>query len=261
MTTEIYYFSGTGNSLVVARDIAERTDARLTSIPSLPADGSVETTADRVGMVFPVYYTRIPGIVARFVSRCESLEAKYVFAVATAGGISGTVLDRLSSALENRGGCLAAGFVVRMPPNYIHDGDALPLFIERRILRKWAKRADEIAAVIRNGKHHIQKRFNPVATALFSGKLDRMHAAGGLDPESDVNFRTDGRCRECGTCAKVCPVNNIEMADGPVWKHRCEKCLACIQWCPEETIQYGDVTVKRRRYHHPAVKVADMVRR
>ena len=30
---EIYYFSGTGNSLAVARDLAEKTQARLRAIP------------------------------------------------------------------------------------------------------------------------------------------------------------------------------------------------------------------------------------
>ena len=261
MTTEIYYFSGTGNSLVVARDIAERIGGRLTAIPSLPADGRVEPSADRMGIVFPAYYMRLPGIVERFVSRCERIEDKYLFAVATVGGISGDVLERLSSALEKRGGRLAAGFVVRMPPNYIHEGNALPAFIERRILGKWAKRADGIAAAIRNEERGLQRRFNPIATFLFSGQIERSYAAGELRPESDVNFRTDGRCRACGTCAKVCPVENIEMVDGPVWKRRCEKCLACIQWCPVEAIQYGDVTKKRRRYHHPSVKVADMIKR
>lgn len=35
MSAEIYYFSGTGNSLAAARDIAVKINARLISIPSV----------------------------------------------------------------------------------------------------------------------------------------------------------------------------------------------------------------------------------
>jgi hypothetical protein len=35
MSTEIYYFSGTGNSLVVARDIARKTGGRLIPIATV----------------------------------------------------------------------------------------------------------------------------------------------------------------------------------------------------------------------------------
>jgi len=45
-----------------------------------------------------------------------------------------------------------------------------------------------------------------------------------------------------------------------MWQHHCEKCFACLQWCPQEAIQFGSKTSGRKRYHHPDVKLADMVR-
>jgi flavodoxin len=51
MSTELYYFTGTGNSLAVARDIARKTDGRLISIPSLMDQESVESDADVLGIV------------------------------------------------------------------------------------------------------------------------------------------------------------------------------------------------------------------
>jgi len=56
---EIYYFSGTGNSLVVARDIAEKMNGNLISIPSVMDKESITTDADVIGIVFPVYYLGI----------------------------------------------------------------------------------------------------------------------------------------------------------------------------------------------------------
>jgi flavodoxin len=50
--TEIYYFSGTGNSLVVARDIAERMEGNLIAIPSMMDKERITTDADIIGIVF-----------------------------------------------------------------------------------------------------------------------------------------------------------------------------------------------------------------
>ena len=54
MGTEIYYFSGTGNSLVVAKDVAEKNNGKLVSIPSLMNKKSIKTEADVIGFVFPI---------------------------------------------------------------------------------------------------------------------------------------------------------------------------------------------------------------
>jgi Pyruvate/2-oxoacid:ferredoxin oxidoreductase delta subunit len=47
-------------------------------------------------------------------------------------------------------------------------------------------------------------------------------------------------------------------AGKPIWQHTCEQCFACLQWCPEEAIQYGKNTKKKRRYHHPEIRLRDM---
>lgn len=77
--------------------------------------------------------------------------------------------------------------------------------------------------------------------------------------EADRKFTVDERCTSCGVCAEVCPVGNIRLEAGrPTWLHRCEQCMACIHLCPTEAIQAGPETEKRKRYRHPAVKVASL---
>ena len=262
MSTELYYFSGTGNSLVVARDIAEIIDGKLISIPAVMDKESIKIDADVLGIVSPTYCMRMPRIVERFIGKLTNLQSKYIFAIVTVGGIAGGILDQLSEAISRRGGSLAAGFVVRMPANYIHDADALPLFLQKRMFRKWEKRVDKIADYVLNGKSGRMEKFNPLMTLLFSKSIEKQYLRGELNPGIDKNFWTDDKCNGCGICAKVCPVSNIEMVDDrPVWQHHCEKCLTCIQWCPNEAIQFKDVTLKRKRYHHSDVKLSDMLKR
>ena len=261
MSTEIYYFSGTGNSLVVARDIAGRTNAKLISIPSVMYKDSIKIDPDVVGIVFPAYYMRMPGIVERFISKLTNLQDKYIFAIVTVGGIAGSVLHRLSEAINKRGGNLTAGFIVRMPANYIDNADALPLFLQKRMFRNWNRKADTIANTILTGKSSLMKRFNPVMTLLFSRYIDKQYLRGDLSPDVDTNFWADSKCNGCRICLRVCPVRNIKIVDDrPVWQHHCEKCLACIQWCPKQAIQFKNVTIKRKRYHHRDVKISDVLK-
>ncbi len=262
MSKELYYFSGTGNSLVVARDVVERIGGKLISIPAVINKETIEIDADVFGIVSPVYYMRMPGIVERFIDKLTNLQSKYVFVIVTIGGVAGGILDRFSEALSRRGGSLATGFVVRMPANYIHDADALPLFLQKRMFRNWDKRVDKIADYVLNGRSGRMEKLSPLMTLLFEKSIEKKYLRGELNQDIDKNFWTDDKCNGCGICVKICPVSNIVInSDRPVWQHHCEKCLTCIQWCPKEAIQFKDVTLKRKRYHHPDVKLSDMFKR
>ena len=55
-------------------------------------------------------------------------------------------------------------------------------------------------------------------------------------------------CIQCGLCAKLCPVDDIEGLP-PRWKHdgSCTNCLACYHHCPKHAIHWG--TMKRDQYY------------
>jgi flavodoxin len=88
MTIEIYYFTGTGNSLAIARDIAEKTNGTILSISSFIDRQSIRTSANTIGIVFPCYLAQLYGlplIVGQFVKKLEDIKSKYIFAVCTYG--------------------------------------------------------------------------------------------------------------------------------------------------------------------------------
>ncbi|MBS6212423.1 MAG: EFR1 family ferrodoxin [Proteus hauseri] len=65
----------------------------------------------------------------------------------------------------------------------------------------------------------------------------------------DKGFTVSDACVSCGKCAKRCPLNNIDMAEGrPVWKGNCTHCMACICGCPTEAIEYKSISKGKRRY-------------
>ncbi|MDO9033822.1 MAG: EFR1 family ferrodoxin, partial [Methanoregula sp.] len=122
MKTIIYYFTGTGNSLAAARAIcASLGDCELVPIPTLAGSPSgIVPTADRVGIVCPVYDFGLPSIVAEFAERLDISATGYCFAVLTMGGMGGSALHQLDSIVRKHGGRqLDASFTVRMPGNFV----------------------------------------------------------------------------------------------------------------------------------------------
>lgn len=260
MKTILYYFSGTGNSLQTARDIAAKLgDTQLVAIRK-PFQQRYEVSADRTGIVFPVYMWGLPIIVREFAERLASAPDKYVFAVTTYGGFPAGTLVTLSKLLQSKGIRLSAGFGVQMPGNYTPMYGAQSEKSQQKSFTAAARKIALIAEKVRKGETSKIEKNSWIVNALFSG----LFYSGGSRKirAADKKFILQDTCTKCGICARVCPVENIKLVEGrPTWLHHCEHCLACLQWCPVEAIQYGKKTIGRKRYRHPRVTVSDMFRK
>lgn len=116
----ILYFSGTGNSLQVAKDISnELEEVELCRLTSLVGQEEIKVKSRMLGIVFPVYYARLPLIVEELVRKLELSKNTYVFAVATYGGAAAEVLVKLNNILQNSGRTINSGFLIHMPANNI----------------------------------------------------------------------------------------------------------------------------------------------
>jgi len=258
MATTLYYFTGTGNCLQAARELAaELGGADIVNI-ARAMDKPLDQSAECAGIIYPVYMFGMPLIVSRFLKKFVSLKGKYIFAVATYGGMPGNSLGQTAAELKLQGQTLAAGFGLRMPGNYTPLYGAISEKKQEKLFLKARKRIKEIAVAVREKRQCRIERNNFFVNLFFSGILYKLGAP--RIPDMDSAFWTDMKCTGCGICAKACPVKNVALVDGrPKWLHRCEQCMACLQWCPEQAIQYGADTLKRRRYHHPGVKLEDII--
>jgi hypothetical protein len=78
METKLYVYTGTGNSLWIARQLAlELRDATVQFIPILTSDLKVE--AERVGIIFPVRILGLPSRVIQFISHLQAKPETYSF--------------------------------------------------------------------------------------------------------------------------------------------------------------------------------------
>jgi len=259
MKNIIYYFSGTGNSLQVARDLAAGlTDCKLQPITEqLHASIKKEPVkAERIGFVFPVYAWGPPALVLRFAKLLQKTAETYYFAATTCGGSSGGTLKKLARRLKKNDINLSAGFVLPMPTNYISWSGALPEEKQQKFFRNESEKIKEILPIIKEKKEHkIESSF--FLTRLISGPIYSLSIK--MFKGMDKKFTINKNCNGCAICEKICPVDNISMKDSiPEWQHRCEQCYACIQWCPQEAINIGKKTINRKRYRNPQVTIKDM---
>jgi flavodoxin len=113
MKTHLFYFSATGNSLAVAKDIAAKlTDAQIFSIPKV-INQSIDWDVDNLGIIFPVYYLGMPRIVVDFINRIQPDRVKYIFAICTYGGLAGGTLLQTQKLLNAGGLTLNTGFTIQ----------------------------------------------------------------------------------------------------------------------------------------------------
>lgn len=265
MGVEIYYFSGSGNSLVVARDVSTKLNAKMTPIMSVLNQERIESEADIIGMVFPIYDFQPPEFMTRFISKIKNIQSKYLFALCTYGITPGQSLKHLEKTIKSFGGHLSLGFAVEMPQNGLGSGKITKIQQEK-MFGNWKARADGICEDIENRKNKKIETsilfFNLLKTQkirLIPVFLKFLYQVSfkGLD---SLAFTSDENCTGCGTCQQICTQNNIQLVNHkPSWSNHCINCFACLNWCPNKAIHPGDADLSIKSYHHPEVEISDMI--
>ena len=148
LTTRLYYYTGTGNSLWMARQLARRLDGE-TEFISLGTDYEMQDTAcDRVGIVFPVHFWGLPRRVVEFIGKLSAQQsARYIFALAVNAGQVAATLLQLEKLLAAKGMVLNAGFDLAMPSNYIIWNGAQPEEKQKALFEKAARKLGLITNV------------------------------------------------------------------------------------------------------------------
>jgi ferredoxin len=254
--TVIWYFTGTGNSLAMAKEIASLYDAcPVKPIAAELNKEKIRCDAEFVGLCFPLYFLSFPKPVMDFLDRLELAPGAKAFAVVTRGlapmgGVRGPFLKYLADKKAKAAGC----FYVTMLNNDVTLFKPDSPEEAAGKLKSIPHEAKRIVSALKSG----QPRFDPEPLGWVrpfrhkSAYLNHLKDFGG-------HFSADGNCTACGICAKVCPTGNISLPAGrPVWGASCVLCEGCLNWCPAQAVQHGKATEGKGRYHHPDIGVRDI---
>ena len=113
----ILYFTATGNSRWIAELLAEAMHDTAVSIVDCLKQGSIPaglSTADRLGIVFPVHSWYAPRVLIDFLSQLRLPDCCYRYAVCTCGDDMGKGMNRLAEHFP-----LDAAWSVAMPNTYV----------------------------------------------------------------------------------------------------------------------------------------------
>lgn len=212
----ILYFTATGNSLYVARQLA-----------------------DEIGIVYPSYGQMPPNMVRRFIQKAR-LKAAYKFAVLTYGNmqfVAAGIWDELSRKSGNAFDYITS---ILMVDNWLPNFD---MNEQIKIDKHIPESLERITADIAARKHEIPST-EERARQLF----DRFIRDRGLDPEvgylmhSEDYFVVTDACIGCAVCTEVCPRGNYELTStGVKTEGDCDFCFACIQNCPQKAIKFAEL--------------------
>lgn len=250
----IFCFSGTGNCLDIAKNIAkELGDTDIVLLRGAPELTDVRE-AQRVGFVFPCHAGGLPGGLEEHIRRVMIAPGAYKFAVVSYAGYPGVGLRKVHEivGLDYWAGVSHQSACIWLMPHTM----MLPMLSPE----KAQQRAENFAALtvsdILAGKKREGKpsapAFNKLETSLWPKLMKKK--AGQLAVG-------DG-CTGCGQCAGICPRGNIRLAGGkPQFGADCVQCLSCLQYCPAQAIHMGGATLKRERYHNPNVSARELMQK
>lgn len=258
MKKVIYYFSGTGNNVAVAKGLCEQIpDMEMYSITSLLYNKAIGEEYDLVGFTVPSYYSHIPPIVMECIKNLQFSEHQKVFSIIGCGGNRGHATEDIRQLVEECGKKVNYEYMVMFPGNYILSYNVFPKWYQKTVLRHSKKKIKKIAGQLLEAGE--DKRLGKGLFYSTKHEIDLQKTISNFS-QKGLEYTVSNQCTNCARCVQVCPVHNISIGNGKVeFGANCQQCMACIQWCPNKAIDYQNVAKDRTRYHHPDVTVKELL--
>ncbi|HOO77642.1 MAG TPA: EFR1 family ferrodoxin [bacterium] len=241
---DVYVFSGTGNTLLAARELvrALREEGVEAELRRLETSRPESVRRDRaLGLAFPVAVQSTYPLVWKFVEGLPPGEGREVFMLDTLARFSGGAVGPLKRVLSRKGyACVGAREFV-MPSNFGHIGASGK---NRERIEKTLPRVAAYARDLVSGKTRWPRLplFSDLVRLFSRGDRCWKWLGGLLAVDRD-------RCTRCGLCIRLCPVGALESGeDGyPRRGGACQSCMRCVSFCPASAVTFrGKVPARYR---------------
>lgn len=228
--TGIFYFSGTGNSLWLAKQLKERLSGEIRYIPDF--DGDIKAY-DKLIIVSPIYSFGLPIPVFDFIRSIKTDAPLWI--VLNYGGASGSAAKFAYNHAKLSGLNIKNVYTMKMPENFT-SVFSTPLLVpyNNGLLKKAPKKIAKIIASIGKGEEKTFPPDKPEKHKLYNENKSNWGKMGERYSVSDA-------CKACGRCVEKCPAGNISLVDGKItFGDKCIVCLACYHRCPNNAVLYNN---------------------
>ena len=247
----IFCFSGTGNCLDLAKNIAQHLGgADIVMMRSAPAVTDARD-AKRVGFVFPCYGGGAPSVVLDYAKTIRVRPETYTFGVSQSASYAGTGLAALNAIIP-----------LRYWRTVTHQCSCIWLFPHTLMMpplspEKAQQRSEKLAREI--AEDVLAEKLSPKDPPRNVLNAAENAAWPMIAKQKAAAFRVSDACIACGQCVRLCPRGNIRIENGKAAiGHDCIQCLGCLQYCPRSAISLGKITDKREHYHNPNIRAEEL---
>jgi Pyruvate/2-oxoacid:ferredoxin oxidoreductase delta subunit/flavodoxin len=268
----LFYFSGTGNSLSVAKSIGEELgDFVLVPILSENALDAIVPSSEKIGLIFPIHMNSLPHVVEEFIKLIKLPPSVYFFVVVTHGGVPGMTRLYINRFFKTCGLRLDGYYEVKMinnTPKGVAPKMLMNLNWETTITpeiidQALAKSALETKKAVQDIKNKKKTTLQSLPTGLGRLAYWMMSFVWWLSKKSKPSlhfFLDEDFCTGCQICANVCTSQRIKMnGNKPEWSgDHCNFCYACFNYCPSQAIGVEHYLKMLGRYHHPAISANEI---
>jgi flavodoxin/NAD-dependent dihydropyrimidine dehydrogenase PreA subunit len=238
----IFYFSGTGNTEIVADLINKEFKKHDYIIESRKIEDILNNNIninideyDLIGIGSPVIAFGTSRIVNDFIKKMPFGNSKKIFLFKTAGGIapgnynsSISIIKKLKKkgyeVIYERMFSIGSNWIIKFP-------DEITKELYKAAIHKVGLMCNEII----NGKKRLLKA--PVSVKIITGSIHFFEKLSVRFISKD--YKVTKACNLCGICRNKCPVKNIYQKKNKIkFGISCLWCMRCVYACPKNAISH-----------------------
>ncbi|MCD6396541.1 MAG: EFR1 family ferrodoxin [Spirochaetaceae bacterium] len=251
---DLYWFSGSGNTLFIARAIASFLGENGFEVNLKQIENTNPSTVDlnrTLGLAIPVAEQGTYPFIWNFIKNLpspseQSIKNTDVFMVDTLMIYSGGIKGPVKKILQKKGFNLLGTKEIIMPNNLMKlrnqpDKDRIKMERGQIAVEGFARNLISGKAVWRD---------IPLYSDMM-GSFSKMNSTWNMF-RNNFPLKVDNNiCTRCRLCERICPVQswtyNKDKNEMEWLKSDCIYCLRCFSYCPVEAISYGKKNYLRHK--------------
>lgn len=244
----LFYFSGSGNTLLVAKQIKDEFQeyGYSCSLENMTEVAACEISSDsHIALAFPVAIQSTNILVWSFIENLPKGNNRKVFMFDTLESFSGGIVGPLKRILEKKGYQCIGAKEFKMPSSMKRTHCD-----ESEIYRRMEHEVAEYVKQLVDGSSKWSRIpiLSDIIRLLSRGKYIWKFTSKSISLNRE-------RCIGCGLCVKSCPVKSIFMNGYPTIEHSvCISCMRCVNYCPNNSFLVSKKSIIQNR-HGPVIEL------
>ncbi len=237
MKVEYFVFSGTGNTLLIAKEVGKRLEEKGHEVNYnvIGKSNSFRMSGDTViGLAFPIAFFSTYPLVLKFIASLPSGKGRSIFMTATMGGSALGAEGKFKKLVESKGYIPIGSKLFIMPGNY--NNVTVPVEKNRSLVESAKEKARDFADSLSEGKAYWGKGV-PVVPTVWHKLVSSGRSLRFFYRMFPISVDTN-KCIKCMRCVEICPVHAVDgTGEFPVINmNLCESCQRCVAFCPVHAI-------------------------